>query len=429
MAADKDYIEHYRVQVQTHLWGDPHTRPRQRELEQLADQIEQRSGIRLSLSTLKRLWRDDVTQVPHPSTLNALVSVLGHASWADFKQATILTQEPQPTFNSPTPTTKRRRIATAWWWAAAASAALVTLLVLLQATNRTASPRPLVLPADIPFQADKTVTMGVPNTVQFRYDVSGITADSFFIQQSWDPRDKEAIDPASHYRSSVYYLPGFHRAKLMVNDSIVRKVRIHIKTNGWLPVAEYTDNSREPFYLDKITPAGTGDLHITEAQLAAAGVDISKRFQLRYYNIRDFEHISSDSFTLQARLRLDSLQNIPCPRAQVTILTEEDIFYLQLTIPGCVGKLYLGMGETRQGAESHDLSALGCNLYEWQTVQIHNKGKQVTISLNHQPVHTISYKKDFGKIVGIVFNFISPGAIDDVSLQNGQGDVIYETAF
>jgi hypothetical protein len=427
MAADKDYIEYYRIQVQTHLWNDPHTRPRQRELEQLADQIEQRSGIRLSLSTLKRLWRDDVTQIPHPSTLNALVSVLGHASWADFKQTSVLAPEPQPTSTPPTKST--RRLATAWWWAAAASAPLVTLLVLLQATNRTASPRPLVLPADIPFQADKTVTIGVPNTVQFRYDVSGITADSFFIQQSWDPRDKEAIDPASHYRSSVYYLPGFHRAKLIVNDSIVRRVRIHIKTDGWLPAAEYIDDDREPFYLDKITPSGTGDLRITEAQLAAAGVDIAKRFVLRYYNIRDFEHINSDNFTLQARLKLDSLKSRPCPKAQVTIVTEEDIFYVQLTTPGCVGELYLGMGETRHDAKNHDLSALGYNLYDWQTLQVHNKGKQVTISLNHQPVHTVSYNKDFGKIVGIVFHFTNPGAIDDVSLQNGQGEVIYETAF
>lgn len=428
MAADKDYIEQYRIQVQTRVWGDPHTRPRQRELEQLADQIEQRSGIRLSLSTLKRLWRDDATQLPHPSTLNALVSVLDHTTWADFKHATARTPLPASVPAAVTPHPARRH-ATAWWWTAAASAALVTLLVLLQATNRTTGPRPLTLPADIPFQADKTVTLGVPNTVQFRYDVSSIDADSFFIQQSWDPRDKEAIDPAGHYRSSVYYLPGFHRAKLIVNDSIVRKVRIHIKTDGWLPLAEYTDDSHEPFYLDKLVPTGTGDLHVTEAQLAAAGVDVSKRYQLRYYNIRDFDHIRSDSFTLQARVKLDSIQHIPCPKAHVTIVTEEDIFYVQLTTPGCVGDLYLGMGETRLRGKEHDLSALGCNLYNWQTLQVQNIGKQVTISLNHQPIHTVSYKKDFGRIVGIVFNLSSPGAVDDVSLQNGKGERIYETTF
>jgi hypothetical protein len=427
MAADKDYIKQYRIQVQTHLWGDPHTRPRQRELEQLADQIEQRSGVRLSLSTLKRLWRDDVTQLPHPSTLNALVSVLDHADWMAFKQATVLTPAPQS--ESIPATLAVRRSKTVWWWTAAASAAMITLLVLLQATNRSSNSRPLTLPANIPFQANKTVTLGVPNTVEFRYDVSGIDADSFFIQQSWDPRDKEAIDPAGKYRSSVYYLPGFHRAKLIVNDSIVSRVRIHIKTDGWLPVAEYTDNSREPFYLDKIPSSEAGNLHFTEAQLLQAGVDVSKRYHLRYYNIRDFDHVRSDSFNLQARLKLDSIQSIPCPRAMVTIVTEEDIFYLQLTTPGCVGELYLGMGEIRKSGKENDLSALGCNLYHWQTVQVQNKGKQVTISLNNRPIHTLSYKKDFGKIVGIVFNFTNPGAIDDVSLQNGEGEMIYETGF
>src|SRR5215831_20723610 len=58
---------------------------RQRDLEYLADSIEERSGIKLSLSTLKRLWKKDYDQTPHPSTLQALVSILGYKDWQDFK--------------------------------------------------------------------------------------------------------------------------------------------------------------------------------------------------------------------------------------------------------------------------------------------------------------------------------------------------------
>src|SRR5215467_15566397 len=58
---------------------------RQRDLEYLADNIEERSGIKLSLSTLKRLWKKDYDQTPHPSTLQALVSVLGFKDWQEFK--------------------------------------------------------------------------------------------------------------------------------------------------------------------------------------------------------------------------------------------------------------------------------------------------------------------------------------------------------
>jgi len=58
---------------------------RQRDLEYLADNIEETSGIKLSLSTLKRLWKKDYDQTPHPSTLQALVSILGFKDWQEFK--------------------------------------------------------------------------------------------------------------------------------------------------------------------------------------------------------------------------------------------------------------------------------------------------------------------------------------------------------
>src|SRR5436190_72240 len=61
---------------------------RQRDLEYLADSIEERSGIKLSLSTLKRVWKKDYDQTPHPSTLQALVSVLGFKDWQEFKLKT-----------------------------------------------------------------------------------------------------------------------------------------------------------------------------------------------------------------------------------------------------------------------------------------------------------------------------------------------------
>src|SRR4029453_15285213 len=61
---------------------------RQRYLEYLADIIEERSGIKLSLSTLKRVWKKDYDQTPHPSTLQALVSVLGFKDWQEFKLKT-----------------------------------------------------------------------------------------------------------------------------------------------------------------------------------------------------------------------------------------------------------------------------------------------------------------------------------------------------
>src|SRR4030095_2221665 len=75
---------------------------RLRDLEYLADSIEEGSGIKLSLSTLKRLWKKDYDQTPHPSTLQALVSVLGFKDWQEFKLKTT----PEPSTVAPKKTHK-----------------------------------------------------------------------------------------------------------------------------------------------------------------------------------------------------------------------------------------------------------------------------------------------------------------------------------
>src|SRR5687768_18582830 len=84
--AESDYIALYRRLIEEKFHFDPRGGTlRQRDLEYLADQIEERSGIKLSISTLKRFWKKDYNQTPHPSTLDALVSVLDFRDWQEFK--------------------------------------------------------------------------------------------------------------------------------------------------------------------------------------------------------------------------------------------------------------------------------------------------------------------------------------------------------
>src|SRR5882724_2875119 len=83
---EKDYIANCKqlIEEKFHFENENGTL-RQRDLEYLADSIEEKSGIKLSLSTLKRLWKKDYDQTPHPSTLQALVSLLGYKDWQEFK--------------------------------------------------------------------------------------------------------------------------------------------------------------------------------------------------------------------------------------------------------------------------------------------------------------------------------------------------------
>ena len=57
----------------------------QRELEFVCDSIESKTGVLISLSTIKRLLNGQFSRQPQIATLNAISMFLGYQNWQDFK--------------------------------------------------------------------------------------------------------------------------------------------------------------------------------------------------------------------------------------------------------------------------------------------------------------------------------------------------------
>lgn len=432
MTADHEYIVLYRTLVEKKfLLGAGDGRLKQRELEYLGNLIEERSKVKLSISTLKRLWRKDLNQLPHPSTLDALVSILDFRDWQDFKKQNASTSS----FQRPEQTELRRKKQIQFL----PVVVLVMIIIVagffvIQGFNKK-DKQTLSISKDVVFTADKTVTFGVPNTVMFRYDLSGVKADSFFLQQSWNPRDKVQIDPEKNYYSAIYYTPGFHFARIMANDSILKFVNVHIKTEGWLPMVKYDIREKKHMYLDPNLIRAKGMLRATTDLLLKANVDVSQDFYLRYYNIRDFEGINSDSFDLETRIKCDTLSfegrvnTVACPVMEIMIITEENIFFVPITAKGCVSELDLSIGEIYKSGKDNDLSSLGTDVYNWQVLRIKNENKKATVFLNGIPVHELKYKNNFGNIKGIILTFTGPGSVDYVRMNDVAGETVYRDEF
>src|SRR5687767_13729364 len=98
MSADRDYIILYRTLIEKKfMLGNGEGKLKQREIEYLSNLIEEKSRVKLSISTLKRLWRTDLQQLPHPATLDALVSILDIKDWQEFKKryaSLMVTEDP-----------------------------------------------------------------------------------------------------------------------------------------------------------------------------------------------------------------------------------------------------------------------------------------------------------------------------------------------
>ena len=395
---------------------------RQRDLEYLADSIEERSGIKLSLSTLKRVWKKDYGQTPHPSTLQALVSVLGFKDWQEFKLKATPVSSIAPQKESHPRPFKR-------WIALPAVATLAILFWLIAFRPGKQDKRKPIVKGPVTFTGNKTVSQGVPSAIVFNYNVSNVIADSFFFQQAWNNMEKVKIDPKEHYYSNIYYYPGFHKAKLIANDSVIKRFRVHITTNDWLPLLRYSRMDEVPVYIKKNKSVVNGALHITRTDLDSSHVNMDKDFILSYFNVREFENTYSDNFSLDTKIICDSSSNLPCPAFELTIMCEEHIFFVDLTGKGCERNIGVKMGEVYHDGTTSDLSAFGRDLYHWQHLQIQVAHKQATIYLDDKPVHVITFKNDFGKVMGLNYNFTGTGAIDYVKLKNGEGKLVYEDEF
>lgn len=397
---------------------------RQRDLEYLADNIEEKSGIKLSLSTLKRLWKKDYNQVPHPSTLQALISVLGYKDWQEFK----LKEAPIPSPSFITQEKKHNRPFNKWMVLPVVVALLVIFWLIAFRSDKPDKAKP-VIKGPITFTGNKTVSQGVPNTIIFNYDLSNVEADSFFFQQSWNDLEKVKIDPKGHYYSNIYYYPGFHKAKLIANDSILKRFRVHITTDGWLPMIRYSSMDNMPVYLKKSHPVSNGVLHINRNDLISSNVNPDKDFILSYYNVREFENTYSDNFSLDTRIVCDSLNRMACPGFELVVICEAHIFFVRMMGKGCERDNAIKMGEVFHDGIQNDLSAFGRDLQKWQRLQVKVVNKQATIYVDEQPVYTISFKNDFGKVLGLVYNFTGTGAIDYVKLKDGENKLVFQDEF
>lgn len=421
--SEQEYLELCKTKIEEKYHaGIGGGKMRQRDFEYLIDLIEDKSGIKLSVSTLKRLWRDGNNHNPHPSTLDALVSLLGYKDWLDFKLKNTLNKNLQSGEPSESKSHSKKMILTA------VTAFVVICFAVLAAIRFNYSSGDVLIPEeDIPFTANKTVLAGVPSTVVFNYDVKGIRADSFFIQQDWNPNHRDRIDPEGEYFSSIFYMPGYHKTKLIANETILKIIPVHIQTEGWMSVAVYNYDERPVYLPQDRTPDGI--LTANQQDILDSKVEIERFYQSVFLNIREFGELDGHNFNFETRVRYREFLNDPCPYLQATIHTEAHIYYIPLTLKGCVSNLAVKIGEVYETGRDNDFSAFGTDVYDWQEVSLSVEDKTGRIYLNGESIYETTFEQDFGKIVGIDYRFSGLGEVDYLRLRNLDDKLVYEEDF
>lgn len=235
------------------------------------------------------------------------------------------------------------------------------------------------------FSCQRSTRTDMPNTVIFNYDIDHVNADSFFIQQSWDKNRRKRIYKNTHTITDIYYEPGYHIAKLIANDSIIKTIDVHIPTDRWFFYAIDNIANYIPEYIKTDKYLNNGILRLSAQQVKENNIDITKDKLYHYTYFPSEMTVKSNNFRLKAKIRMKEVRNSLCPYITIELFCQGYFILMKMTNTGCANKASLLPGQEIKGNET-DLTALTFDVSQWTDVEISSTNNMVSICINNKEV-------------------------------------------
>lgn len=427
---EKDLIDLCLVQIETKLSWGPNAEWTNYDFEKLSEEIQAKTQVVLSITTLKRIWgKVKYENAPSLTTLNTLARYINYEDWRSFKfkfrktPETIvkpMVQDFQNGAEMYPQSEKSSNKSIKKYVPLYLSIGLFGIISLYALTSSFKKDKPSALdPTLFTFEANKVLTRGLPNSVVFHYDASRALSDSVFISQTWDVRRKALVDKSKHDHSAIYFYPGYFRAKLIIDSVVVKTHDVQIATDGWLALME---NGNNPVYFKKSDFEKRGMVEIDEATLENYNLSLLPVSpKIRFFNQDDLGPLLNDNFTFETTLKNphSSGDNV-CQNVQVLIQCKDDIIVIPLSTPACIGDLRLFFAGARAVSQEADLSGFGCDLSQWTHLKVISRNKEVQIFVNGKIAYELTFPNDATDIVGVQVRFNGVGSIKETFFTQGE---------
>ncbi len=400
--SNKEYVQVLLGIIEAQLgWGSSE-KWLQRDFENLIDRIYAATRVNLSLSTVKRIWKNAYKELPNSATLDALTRFAGYRDWQDFKVAQgikkVLDDEAVDDA-VPGHTAKGR----------------LTLLRVLLALFLVA----MVVFAGYWYFGRKSVVVydpndfelslyavsnELPNTVFFRIKIPPGITDTVWLQQDWDPRRREALQPTDTLISSIYYAPGYYKAKLVVNHVVMQEVPLQLFSNGWESAVFNDIFQREaPVYVPSDSALRAGEYHFAPEFLKHYRIDLSREYWVGYFLSRDFGSIQAADFSFEITVKNPAFNGgLACRDVRIYFVFSNSYGLIPLCDSGCVSNIQAYFCGNYQNGKKADLSNFGADLEQWVQVRYEARAGHGKIFFNN----TLRSEFDY-EVPGAELRFIS----------------------
>jgi len=402
---DSDYFIKCRKQIEEKLnWLDVEDL-RQRDFQYLSDAVFEKTKIQLSLSTVKRFWADSYKHTFQISTLDALAQYLDYQSWHQFKEKnynqedTTRSESKNETNVSQINFPKKsvRRISFGFLLFVIS----ISLIGYFVSEYKNKKVSYVEAPDEVVFTSNKSVKEGVPNTIIFNYELGSYSSDSICIQLSWNPKERKRVEKKNNFYTSTYYYPGYHYARLIIDETFIKGHSVHITTDDWLTLVRYKPDDILPTYIRNEEVISDGSMYASPYLLKMNNIDLTNpEFYVSYFNIKDFEGLDGDNFSFETEIKNSNQETaLICQNCRIFIYAENGVIAIPVSSMGCVSDISITAGDVNKSGKTNDLSGLGCDLTDWRKIRGELVDKNLKIYIDDEMMFELTYNKSIGKII------------------------------
>jgi hypothetical protein len=381
------------------------------DFENLNELILRQTGVSLSVSTLRRIWgRVEYNHLPSLTTLNTLARFAGYDDWRTF----IKQQPSAPTPLPPDPQREKTMFSGSFRMMALISGAIILLGLagMLAFEER----EPALKRAVYHFES-RPVIRGIPNSVVFTYDASSSPTDSVFIQQSWDNGKRTAVDKNLHTHTSIYYKPGFYRAKLVIGKKVVKEHKLQIATNGWLGTIE---GKPVPIYLKHADFIGKDRMFLPVSAITERNISLQPQpTMIQYFNVGNFKPVPLKDFSFSTDIKNDYQVGAgACQLSSITLVTDDMPVTIPLSAKGCVSENNMLHVDKFISGKTTDLSAFGVDFSDWNQVGCKSGDGKLRYYVNGKLALEFPLPKREIHIIGLCYSFLGTGSVRNIKLES-----------
>ncbi|MBX2815076.1 MAG: hypothetical protein KTR24_03730 [Saprospiraceae bacterium] len=392
-------------------WG-PGQEWSNKDFDQLSALIFESTHKQLSVTTLKRVWgRAERSSNPSQTTLDILAEFAGRSSWRSFLAAptSLSSVEKDHSANG------RRSNAV---WIAMPLLLVVAYFSISALLNKTATSLtpPSFEASEMRFKS-KVISNDLPNSVVFAYDVSRTPIGTkIAIQQDWDASKRIPISREDSIATCIYYRPGFFKAKLVVDSSIMLRDDVFITTRDWLGLIR---DDPTPIYFDHSEVNLAHEISIRRDLLLQYGRDPNTEdVNISLYNVNDFGDIHTHNLDISMSVSNTHTESRHrCRGAYIYLLFDGSAISIPLVSKGCIAQIDVMTFDEYVDGSTNDLSAFGVDIDAFQHLQFVGQDSSLQVYLNDVPVYKMKAPPEPLHFKGMSVHFEGTGTIRGVQVR------------